>query len=42
MRGISKITSYILSVLFLLVVVSEKSWGEVSDEVLKEAKTLAS
>jgi hypothetical protein len=41
MRGISKITSYLLSVLFLLVVVSEKSWGEVSDEVLKEAKTLA-
>ena len=41
MRGISKITSYLLSALFLLVVVSEKSWGEVSDEVLKEAKTLA-
>lgn len=30
-----------MSALFLLVVVSEKSWGEVSDEVLKEAKTLA-
>ncbi len=41
MRSISKITSYLLSALFLLVVVSEKSWGEVSDEVLKEAKTLA-
>ena len=41
MYGISKITSYLLSALFLLVVVSEKSWGEVSDEVLKEAKTLA-
>jgi hypothetical protein len=41
MHGISKITSYFLSALFLLVVVSEKSWGEVSDEVLKEAKTLA-
>jgi hypothetical protein len=41
MHGISKITSYLLSALFLLVVVSEKSWGEVSDEVLKEAKTLA-
>jgi len=41
MRGISKITSYLLSALFLLVVVSEKSWGLVSDEVLKEAKTLA-
>jgi hypothetical protein len=41
MRGISKITSYLLSTLFLLVVISEKSWGEVSDEVLKEAKTLA-
>jgi len=41
MRSISKITSYLLSALFLLVVVSEKSWGEVSDEVLKEAKSLA-
>ena len=41
MRGISKITSYLLSALFFLVVVSEKSWGEVSDEVLEEAKTLA-
>jgi hypothetical protein len=41
MGGILKITNYLLSVLFLLVVLSEKSWGEVSDEVLKEAKTLA-
>ncbi|MZH02835.1 MAG: hypothetical protein F3745_05415 [Nitrospinae bacterium] len=41
MRGISKITSYLLSALLLLVVVSEKSWGLVSDEVLKEAKMLA-
>ena len=41
MRSISKITSYLLSTLFLLVVASEKSWGEVSDEVLKEAKSLA-
>jgi hypothetical protein len=41
MRGISKVTSYLLSALFLLVVVSEKSWGKVSDEILKEAKILA-
>jgi hypothetical protein len=41
MYGISKITSYLLSALILLAVVSEKSWGEVSDEVLKEAKMLA-
>jgi hypothetical protein len=41
MRGISKITSYLLSTLFFLVVVSEKSWGKVSDEVLEEAKNLA-
>jgi hypothetical protein len=41
MHSISKITSYLLSTLILLAVVSEKSWGEVSDEVLKEAKTLA-
>jgi hypothetical protein len=41
MRDISKITSYLLGVLFFLVVVSEKSWGGVPDEVLKEAKTLA-
>ena len=41
MRGISKITSYLLIALILLVVVSEKSWGLVSDEVLKEAKILA-
>ena len=30
-----------MSTLFFLVVVSEKSWGQVSDEVLEEAKTLA-
>lgn len=41
MRGILKITSYLLSAMFLLVVVSEKSWGLVSDEVLNEAKILA-
>jgi hypothetical protein len=41
MRGISKVTSYLLITLFFLIVVSEKSWGEVSDEVLEEAKTLA-
>ncbi|MBC8286575.1 MAG: hypothetical protein H8E42_03780 [Nitrospinae bacterium] len=41
MRGISKITSYLLSAVFLLVVASEKSWGQVTDDVLKEAKTLA-
>jgi hypothetical protein len=41
MGGTLKITSYIFSAIFLLLVVSEKSWAEVSDEVLKEAKTLA-
>ena len=41
MDGIKKITSYILSVMVLLVTISGKSWGQVSDEVLKEAKILA-
>ena len=41
MCGISKITSYLLSALFLLVAFSEKSWGLVSDEALNEAKILA-
>jgi hypothetical protein len=42
MRGISKITGYLLmSSFFLLAAVSPKSWGQVSDEVLEEAKTLA-
>ena len=41
MDGIKKITSYLLSVMVLLVTISEKSWGQVSDEVLKEAKILA-
>ena len=39
MRGVSKITSYLLSALFLLVVFSEQSWGQVSDEVLNEANS---
>jgi hypothetical protein len=41
MRSISNITSYLLSAILLLVFVSGKSWGHVSDEMLKEAKTLA-
>ena len=41
MDGIKKITSYLLSVVVLLVTISGKSWGQVSDEVLKEAKILA-
>jgi len=41
MRGISKITGCLLGAMFLLVVVSEKSWGQVSDQFLNEAKTLA-
>ena len=41
MCGIKKITSYLLSVMILLATISGKSWGQVSDEVLKEAKTLA-
>ena len=41
MSGISKITGYLLGAMFLLAVVSEKSWGQVSDQFLSEAKTLA-
>ncbi len=43
MRDISKITSYLLSGMFFLGVTfaPEKSWAQVSDEVLKEAKKLA-
>lgn len=41
MRGISKITTCLLGAMFVLVFVSGKSWGQVSDQVLKEAKTLA-
>ena len=41
MHGILKIMSYLFGSMFLLVVISEKSWGQVSDEVLKEAKKLA-
>jgi hypothetical protein len=40
MHGNSKITNYFLSTLFLLVFVAEKSWGQVSDEILQEAKLL--
>ena len=41
MDGIKKITSHLLSVMILLATISGKSWGQVSDEVLKEAKILA-
>lgn len=43
MRDISKITGYLLSGLFLLgmIFVPGKSWAQVSDEFLNEAKTLA-
>ncbi len=41
MIGFSKITSYLLTAMLLTLVVSEKSLAQVSDEVLKEAKTLA-
>ena len=43
MRGISKITGYLLSGIFLLswVLVPGKSWAQVSDKFLNEAKTLA-
>ena len=36
-----KITSCLFGVMFLLVASSEKIWGQVSDEFLKEAKSLA-
>ena len=43
MYSISKIkkTSCLFGVMFLLVASSEKIWGQVSDEFLKEAKSLA-
>ena len=43
MRGISKTTGYLLSGIFLLswVLVPGKSWAQVSDKFLNEAKTLA-
>ncbi len=41
MCSIKKITSYLLSVMILLATISGKSWGQASDEVLKEAKILA-
>ena len=43
MRGISKTMGYLLSGVFLLswVFVPGKSWAQVSDKFLKEAKTLA-
>jgi hypothetical protein len=43
MRFISKVTGCLLSGMFLLswVLVPEKSWAQVSDNILNEAKTLA-
>ena len=41
MRGISRATSYLLSGMFLLVVVPGTIWAQVSDKFLNEAKTLA-
>ena len=43
MRGFSKTMGYLLSGVFLLswVFVPGKSWAQVSDKFLKEAKTLA-
>jgi len=41
MGCIKKITSYLLSAMLLMLVVSEETLAQVSDEVLKEAKILA-